>query len=440
MGREDVGERTTGPDAATPQALARAVTLGGLFGHLEALQRIADENGGTRETGSPGYEASVVYVARTLRRAGYEPRLQQFRVATSLETKPPQVARLSPRPQTFTRARDYVVLEYSGSGEVAALVRSVDTGGKTSACEDSDFEGFPAGAVALARRGGCFFFEKAVNAERAGAAALLVFNDGLPGHEGAISATLVEPGFRIPAVSLANDLGEELAAQAEGGALRMRISVAVTNEKRESTNVLAELPGRRAGGVVLLGAHLDSVGSGPGINDNGSGVATVLEAAVQLRRLGTRPERGLRFAFWAAEELGLHGSKAYVARLGSDAQEEITAVLNFDMLASPNFARLVYDADDELTRAFLAWFEQRGLEAETVALEGRSDHAPFEARGIPVGGLFAGADETNGGTPYDPCYHQGCDTLANVNRAALEQMADAAAAVAFQLALDTNTR
>ena len=78
---------------------------------------------------------------------------------------------------------------------------------------------------------------------------------------------------------------------------------------------IADLPGRSRGGAVLLGAHLDSVANGPGINDNGSGSALVLEIARQARRLGVRPARGLRFAFWGAEELGLVGSTAYVQQL-----------------------------------------------------------------------------------------------------------------------------
>ena len=179
------------------------------------------------------------------------------------------------------------------------------------------------------------------------------------------------------------------------------------------------------------------------MNDNGSGVATVLEAAVQLRRLGARPERGIRFAFWAAEELGLLGSRAYAK--GLEGPDELAGVLNFDMVGSPNFARFVYAGDGRIESAFESWFRDHDLAVEEIELEGRSDHAPFEALGIPVGGLFTGADEPKtaaeaklfggqAGVAHDPCYHQACDTLANVNRRVLGQMADAAAAVALVLA------
>lgn len=426
----------------TPAALERAVRTEALVRHLRELEAIAERHGGTRETGSPGYDASVDYVVRTLRDAGYEPELHRFRLAVSRERVPSTLERVEPSPAAFAPGVDFLTVEYSGSGEVTATLEPVDAGSSTSGCDTGDFRDFPEGAVALVRRGGCFFFVKVGNAVQAGAAAVLLFNEGGPGRDGPLTATLVEPGTRVPVLGLSHALGEELAGTP--GAT-VHVAADVDNSERETANVIAELPGRNDEGVVLLGAHLDSVGAGPGINDNGSGSATVLEAAVQLRRLGARPERGMRFAFWAGEELGLHGSSEYAEELGSNAAEEVALVLNFDMVGSPNFARLVYDADPTIAEAFRHWFGRHELEALDVALEGRSDHAPFAERGIPVGGLFTGADEPKtaeeeelfggrAGQPHDECYHQACDTLANVDREVLAQMADAAAAVAFQLA------
>jgi Peptidase family M28/PA domain len=424
--------------AVTPERLARAVTESGLIRHLQELQAVADANGGTREAGTPGFEGSVDYVVRALRKAGYEPELQRFSVRVSRELRPPRLEVLAPR--SLRPEGGYVTLEYSGSGDVTAEVAPVDAAGESSGCERSDFDGFPGGAIALLRRGGCFFFVKAENAEAAGAAAALVFNEGGPGREEPLSATLGRPGIEIPVLGLSHALGEDLARTP--GA-RARVSVAVENAERETANVVAELPGRSDGGVVLLGAHLDSVGAGPGINDNGSGVATVLETAVQARRQGVRPEAGIRFGFWSAEELGLHGSQTYAESLYEP--DDVAAVLNFDMVGSPNFARLVYDGDGEIEDAFRRWFDARDLAVDDVELSGRSDHAPFEALGIPTGGLFTGADEPKtanaaslfggeAGEAHDACYHQACDTLENVDRRVLEQMADAAAAVALELA------
>ena len=86
----------------------------------------------------------------------------------------------------------------------------------------------------------------------------------------------------------------------------------------------------------------------PGINDNGSGVAVLLEAADAL---GAHPKRRTRFAFWAAEELGLVGSRHYVRTLAPERRDEIAAYLNLDMVGSPNAVPSVYsDGDQRLAR------------------------------------------------------------------------------------------
>jgi hypothetical protein len=431
-------------ETAPERRLERAVTVDGLFKHLAALQRIADENGGTRETGSAGFDASVDYVVAQLEASDYEPELQEVEFVSSREARPTRLEEVSPARKAFARNEDFLTLEYSGSGDVTAAVVAVGPA-EASGCTSDDFDGFPAGDIALLVRGGCFFFDKVSNAERAGARAVLVMNDGSPGHEGPIGATLVRPVIEIPALGISYALGQELAR----GEPTVRVTARIVNEPRQTRNVCADLPGKSDAPVVLLGAHLDSVAIGPGINDNGSGSATVLEIARQLRRLEIRPERGLRFCFWAAEELGLHGSSAYADSL--DGAGELDAVLNFDMLGSPNYTRLVYDGagepagSDAIEGQFRAWFRAHGIPLEEIELTGRSDHAPFAQLGIPVGGLFSGADEAKTakearefggepGAPHDPCYHKPCDTLANVDRESLGPMADAAAVVAFRLA------
>jgi aminopeptidase S len=172
---------------------------------------------------------------------------------------------------------------------------------------------------------------------------------------------------------------------------------------------------------VMAGAHLDSVPRGPGINDNGSGVASLLEVA---RVLGPRPGRRVRLAFWGAEELGLGGSRHYVGALSPRERRAVAAYINLDMVGSPNAVPALYrDGDERLTRILRG--AHPGREAGVPA-EGRSDHAPFDSAGIPVGGLYTGADERGpGGEPRDPCYHLPCDTLANVDGQVLLRMARA---------------
>jgi aminopeptidase S len=216
-----------------------------------------------------------------------------------------------------------------------------------------------------------------------------------------------------------------------------------------SWNVIAERSGTGAG-VLVLGAHLDSVGVGAGINDNATGVAALLAIAEALQLLPD-PSLTVRFAFWGAEEGGPFGSQAYVAALDEADLAAIHAYLNFDMLGSPNAVTFVYDepsaaaGSDAVTNLISTYFERRGLPWDPIDLEGDSDHGPFIAAGVPTGGLFAGGIEpvtpdqaarhgSVAGEPADPCSHAACDTIDNVDLARLALMTDAIAAVLVALA------
>jgi len=440
--------RTAAPtarSAAPEQALARAITQPRLKAHLAALAAIAGRNGGTRAVGTNGYSDSVAYVTRQLRAAGYRPALETFSFDFFRETAPAVFERTSPGTRRYENGKDFLTFRYSGAGSLTAQVVPVDFAGSTSGCEASDFGGFPAGAVALMRRGGCRFSDKAAVAQSHGAAAALMANDGLPGHVAPLMATLFGPGTRIPVLMVSSEVASDLAASA-----RVHIDLSVATTRARVANVVADLPGRKSG-VVLLGAHLDSVANGPGINDNGSGSALVLEVARQAKRLHLRPKHGLRFAFWGGEEVGLLGSTSYVQSLSANQRSRILDVLNFDMVGSPNFGRVVYAAEGQprgslrINQAFHAYFAARRLPVEEASLGGSSDHAAFAEAGVPVGGLFTGADEEKtpasaqrfGGSanlPFDACYHKACDTVANIDFGVLEQMADAGAVVALRLA------
>jgi Zn-dependent M28 family amino/carboxypeptidase len=202
----------------------------------------------------------------------------------------------------------------------------------------------------------------------------------------------------------------------------VRVTVDAVSERRVTHNVIAETGAGSGDQVVMAGAHLDSVPAGPGINDNGSGVATLLEAA---EALGTRPPGArVRLAFWAAEELGLYGSRRYVRSLSALERHRVAAYVNLDMVGSPSAVREVYDGAPPIEHA-LRRALRRPASSERVG--GSSDHAPFRRAGIPVGGLYTGSAERGpGGRPRDPCYHRRCDTLDNVDRRVLLEMARAA--------------
>ncbi|GGW34035.1 M28 family metallopeptidase [Streptomyces caelestis] len=218
-----------------------------------------------------------------------------------------------------------------------------------------------------------------------------------------------------------------------------------TASGRTGYNLIADWPGGDANRVVMAGSHLDSVSSGPGINDNGSGSAAVLETALAVSRAQYKPAKHLRFAWWGAEEVGLAGSRHYVNRLATGDRSRISAYLNFDMIGSPNPGYFVYDDDPAIEKTFKEYFTGLGVptEIETEG-DGRSDHAPFKSAGVPVGGLFTGASRTKtaaqaakwGGTAgraFDRCYHSSCDTTANIDDTALDRNSDAVAHAVWEL-------
>ncbi|SDZ44423.1 aminopeptidase S [Saccharopolyspora shandongensis] len=211
-------------------------------------------------------------------------------------------------------------------------------------------------------------------------------------------------------------------------------------------NLLAETPGGDANSVVMFGAHLDSVSRGAGINDNGTGSAAILQAALDYAGSGATPKNKLRFAFWGAEEQGLVGSSHYVQSLPEAERGKIVAYLNFDMVGSPNAGYFTYDGDDsdgegsgpgpegsaEIEKLLNDALAAAGVETEGTDFDGRSDYGPFIEVGIPAGGTFTGAEDTKtpeqaqkwggqAGEAYDSCYHQSCDTVDNVDQQALDR-------------------
>jgi Zn-dependent M28 family amino/carboxypeptidase len=454
---------------SSSQRLRQNVTVGGILAHQRVFQRIANTNGGTRASGTPGYDASVAYVASRLERAGYDVTLQEFTFPFFRELEPATLAQVSPTPTEYATG----TFDYSGTGDVTgALVPTNDVlipppaePGSTSGCEPEDF--VPASAtepqVALIQRGTCTFEQKAVNAQAAGYDAVIIFNEGQPGRTDLFIGTLGNP-MTIPVVGLSFADASALYAQTQAGEVVVHVTTSTEADLDAVThNVIADSPGGDPEKTVVVGAHLDSVVAGAGINDNGSGSATILEIAEEIAELGYTSGKGgkgkgklpkqrnqLRFAFWGAEEAGLLGSEHYVAQLSDDELSEIAANLNFDMVGSTNYVRFVYDGDGSDTEPegppgsgaieeiFTSYFESQDLASAPTEFSGRSDYGPFIAVGIPAGGLFTGAEgikteeqaEIFGGTAgvaYDPCYHQPCDDITNLSTRALSEMGDAAA-------------
>ncbi|HEV7792438.1 MAG TPA: M28 family peptidase, partial [Pseudonocardia sp.] len=351
------------------------------------------------------------------------------------------------------------ILTYSPStpvGGITAPLAVLPTGHETG-CVAADYSGVNvAGKIVLIKRGpaGCTFAIKARLASEGGAVGAIVYNN----VDGPLSGTLGDPANgTIPVGGVTSAAGAILAAQ-PGAATKLELRALTQNTT--SYNVIAETQTGRHDNVVMAGAHLDSVTAGPGINDNGSGSATLLETALQL---GGTPQtnNAVRFAWWSAEEFGLLGSTFYVDSLDFEEQLNIALYLNFDMLASPNAARFVYDGDGsdganaegpfgsaQIEAAFTDFLTATEVETETSPFNGRSDYGEFIVQGIPAGGLFSGAegvktaaqaDKWGGvaGLAYDSCYHQRCDNLGNLDRAVLDSNADAVAFVLGTYAIST---
>ena len=313
--------------------LRQRVSTDAMMAHLRSLQQIADANDGNRATGTPGYQASVDYIADALRSHGFDVQTPEFDLRLPF-ADPPTVtiggANFAAKPLEYT-------IGTPPDGVTGPLVaaRVEDTPG----CTASDYDGLPVtGAVVLVDRGQCPFASKQAVAAQRGAVALIVANnvDGeLPG------ATLGEnTEVRIPVISVSKADGARMRAHPGQATIKLNAGV----RTQSTRNVIAQTRTGSTGDVVMVGAHLDSVPAGPGINDDGSGVAAVLETALQL---GSSPDvhNAVRFGFWGAEELGLLGSANYVQSLDVDALKDIALYLNFDMIASPNPGYFTYDGD-----------------------------------------------------------------------------------------------
>ncbi len=406
---------TTGMSA--DPGLDEAVTEPNVFAHVQVLAEIGNQHG-NRAVGTAGYEASAQYVERALAAAGYQVTSQTFTLPHYREVSPAVLATAAGPVQAATFA-------FSPSGRASGEAEEIGLG-----CSSTDWTGFRRGSIAVADRGGCSFRVKAQQAVKAGAGALIVVND----KPGELRGSLGEPGLPLPVVGVAPDVEIESPVTVETN---------TTSTTKVSRNVIAQTVQGDPDDVLILGAHLDSVEAGPGINDNGSGVGVVLEIAEQMARM--RPERAVRFAFWGAEEVGLVGSSHYVKNLSAEEKAKIAGYVNLDMVASANHGNGVYDSDNAIEEAAHEFYRLRGLPSEEVAFDGRSDYGPFVKAGIPAGGIFSGADDIKtpgqaamyGGTAdrsYDPCYHKACDTIENVNRQVLDVSADAVAYIVEQLA------
>ena len=332
---------------------------------------------------------------------------QEFQFELFSEDSQSEFSQVTPDATDYVDGDDFDTMEFSGPGDVTAELVAIDLvippgaedNTSNSGCEATDFTGTGiSGKIALMQRGSCPFADKADNAINAGAIGAIVFNEGQEGRRDLLFGTLAAPLRSVPVFGLPFALGEELANGETSGptGVTVRMVADTSSENVATENVIATGTTGDEDNIVMSGAHLDSVGEGPGINDNGSGSAGILETAIRISKLGIEPENRLRFAWWGAEESGLVGSNQYVAQLDEYEAADIALYLNFDMIGSPNFGRFIYDGNgsafglegpdgsDAIERVFQRFFSAEDLASGQSAFDGRSDYLPFINAGIPV--------------------------------------------------------
>jgi Zn-dependent M28 family amino/carboxypeptidase len=439
------------------ETLRQRVTADAMMAHLNKLQEIANAHGGNRALGTPGFDSSVDYVANTLRDKGFDVQTPEFEVRLPFADDPALAVggdKFAAKPLQFT-------IGTPPGGVSAPLVAAPAE--DTPGCTASVYDGLPVkGAIVLVDRGACQFGVKQAMAAERGAVALIVANNEDGDQMG---GTLGEgTDVKIPVISVTKAYGERLRAHPANTTITMNAGV----RTERTRNVITQTKTGSTANVVMLGAHLDSVPDGPGIDDNGSGVAAILETALQL---GNSPQvnNAVRFGFWGAEEEGLKGSSNYVASLNVDHLKDIALYLNFDMVGSPNPGYFTYDGDQSappdpnhgvprvpegsaaIERTLAAYLKGAGKTSQDTSFDGRSDYDGFTKAGVPAGGLFSGAEEKKsaeqaklwGGQadePFDPNYHKASDTLDHIDKGALEIHGGGVAYAAGLYALDQSGR
>ncbi|WP_308192595.1 M20/M25/M40 family metallo-hydrolase [Nocardioides sp. CFH 31398] len=449
--------KASGPSttAATDSAsMRKAITPRGLRSHLEALETLGARYDG-RATTTRGYDAAARYVEFELREAGYKPRRDYF----TYEASEILAESLTINGEGEPTDVPILAMAYTNSTPEGGVTGDLVAPNDTTGCSAVSWDGVEVtDQVALISRGTCSFADKARFAGEAGAAGAVVYNN----TEGDLNGTLGDAQIEgaAPVGGVTQEAGQQLLAAAEAGT-PVTLDIRADYFEAESYNILAARNGDPEN-EILLGAHLDGVEGTTAVNDNGTGVAALLEVAKNMPK---KSRNKVQFAFWGAEEVGLIGSTEYVNDLVEQEGRQldnIATYLNFDMLGSPNHIIGVYDADEskfpasapvtagsiETEQMFRSYFRSQKQPVVDTEFSGRSDYQAFLQNGVAAGGLFTGADGVKtpyqvklfGGTAgelYDPNYHTPTDNLENVAVGPLHTMADAVGHMAITLAKST---
>ncbi|KAI7764783.1 hypothetical protein LZL87_003988 [Fusarium oxysporum] len=420
----------------TPQRVADDIKAEDLDKTLQALYKIALDNSNNRAFGLPGYKASLDFVRSRLGGGDhFAITVQPFKHLFSQTRK---IVLTGPDGEHV----DVVSLQYNHAtplpdGVTASLALIPIDDVRGSGCFEDQWRDIDVqGKVALIKRGKCQFANKLKLAKDNGASAAIVFNDNPNQTAGSGSLGAENFGKLAPVGVVTYGKGNSWAERLKAGEnLEVNLTIDVLTEKRETWQIIADTKAGDSNSVVMLGAHLDSIQEGPGINDNGSGVAALLSIAESVKKYKNF-KNTLRFAFWGAEESGMIGSTYYVSNLSRDEASKIRFYYNYDMIASPQPYYIVYadsDAHKAGAKYLYEFLTDKGYPAEYTPFGASSDYVGFLELGIPSSGIFTGA-----GAPQDACYHTPCDDIKNINQEAFLVNAKAAGYAAASLALSVN--
>lgn len=428
---------TLATDPLTADKVEADIKTDKLQNVLWNLNKIARDHDGNRAFGLPGYNASLDFVLERMQtRFGkhFDTYVQPF---THLFATTFDISLTGPDGEDVRVA----TLQYNNptpeegvTGELVAVPIDDERG---SGCFEDQWEGIDVeGKVALIKRGACAISDKLRFAKDLGAVgAVLIHN--VPGDQ-ITAATLSAENYGLiaPVGVVTQEQGLEWhEAVVAGESLEVTLVVDAIAEDRETWQIISETKEGDPNNVVMLGAHLDSVQEAPGVNDDGSGTAALLEIAGSVKKYKGFKNK-IRFAWWGAEESGLVGSRYYVANLAEEEKDKIRFYFNYDMIGSPNPFYHVYsddDADKTGGQILIDYISEKGFPAEYAPFGTSSDYVAFVEAGIPSSGIFTGA-----GAPQDECYHIYCDDIDNINWDAITVNAKAAGRAIAELALDVS--
>jgi len=430
-----------GPDL--PRDMGGKVTADGMYTHLRKLQEIADANGGNRAEGTPGYDASVDYVVKVLKDKGFDVQTPEFERLERTEGGNPTLT-VSGRGYPVDQASLLVPTPPTGLNAITLRPQ------KAPGCTAADYGTVPVkGAIAVVDDTGCSVVAKQNTAIAKGAVGMLVVS--VPGAGGSPAGLFTSGYYQQLTVPVGViDRDADTALRRTNAPVRLVLDSKPVTVKRR--NVVAQTKTGDSKNVVLAGANLDSAPRSPGINDNGSAVAALLETASAL---GAQPEitNAVRFVFWGSEA---EGATKYVRGLDRDQLDDIALFLGCDAVGSPNAGYFTYDGDQSgqlnpeipvqavpsgsagVERMLAGYLNLGGVRPADMPLSRTADYAPFLAAGVPIGGLTTGWSQRKtevqarlwggkAGVAFDPNYNTARDNIDGLDREALSVMGQALA-------------